>query len=115
MYARVTLLEIDTLRATVADALRQFRTQTLPRLREQPGYRGVWVLTTDEGKAMLMSLWDTSHQADAEGDHHFYAEELGRFTTLFRSPPGREEYAVTLVDQPKSNDPAWTQPAAQAT
>ena len=100
MYARVTLLEIDTLRATVAGALEKFRGRTLGRLRSQPGYRGVWVLATPEGKALLMSLWETEAQADVEADHDFYGEELGHFATLFRSPPGREEYEVLLVDEP---------------
>jgi len=100
MYARVTLLEIDTLRATVDEALEKFRAETLPRLRAQPGYCGVWVLTTEEGKALLMSLWDSAQHAAAEGDHQFYAGELGRFATLFRSAPGREEYAVSLVEEP---------------
>src|SRR6266700_9698 len=72
MYARVTLLEIDTLRATVGEALETFRAQTLERLREQLGYRGVWVLATSEGKALLMSLWETEAQASIEGDHQFY-------------------------------------------
>jgi hypothetical protein len=100
MYARVTLLEIDTLRVSVADAIEQFRSQTLDRVRAQPGYRGVWVLATPEGKGLLMSLWDTEAQAEVEGDHRFYGEELGRFATLFRSAPGREEYQVLYVDEP---------------
>ena len=100
MYARVTLLEIDTLRKSLAETLELFRTQTLERLQAQPGYRGVWVLATPEGKGLLMSLWDSESEAGIEGDHHFYAEELGRFATLFRSPPGREQYEVLLVDEP---------------
>jgi len=100
MFARITLLEIDTLRTTMSDALEGFRVQTLSRLRAQPGYCGVWVLGTAEGKGLLMSLWETEAQADVEGDHHFYADEIGRFATLFRSPPGREEYEVLLVDEP---------------
>ncbi len=100
MYARVTLLEIDTLRATVDAALEKFRDRTLDRLRSQPGYRGVWVLATPEGKALLMSLWETEAQADVEADHNFYGQELGHFATLFRSPPGRDEYEVLLVDEP---------------
>jgi heme-degrading monooxygenase HmoA len=87
----------------MAAALEAFRQQTLDRLRAQPGYRGVWVLTTPDGKGLLMSLWDTEAQADVEGDHHFYADELGRFATLFRSPPGREEYEVVLVDEPSEH------------
>ena len=100
MYARVTLLEIDTVRTAMADALDLFRDHTLDRLRAQPGYQGVWVLATAEGKGLLMSLWETEAQADIEGDHHFYEDELGRFATLFRSAPGRDEYEVLLVDGP---------------
>ena len=29
-----------------------------------------------------------------------YVAELGRFATMFRSPPGREEYEVLYVDDP---------------
>ena len=100
MHARVTLLEIDTVRTTMADALARFQAETLPRLRTQPGYLGVWVLATPEGKGLLMSLWETEAEGDVEGDHGYYQQELGRFTTLFRSPPGREEYEVLLVDEP---------------
>jgi hypothetical protein len=98
MYARVTLLEIDTVRTSVPDALEAFRSQTLERLRSQPGYSGVWVLATPEGKGLLMSLWETAAQADVESDHGYYAAELGRFATMFRAPPGREEYEVLFVD-----------------
>jgi hypothetical protein len=99
MYARVTLLEIDTLRVSVDAALEQFHAHTLPQLREQPGYRGVYVLTTPEGKGMLLSLWDTAAQAATEGGG-FYTDELRRFATLFRSPPGREQYSVAYVEEP---------------
>ena len=42
MYARVTLLEIDTLRTTLTDVAGAiFEAQTLvPRSSTQPGYRG---------------------------------------------------------------------------
>jgi heme-degrading monooxygenase HmoA len=103
MYARVTLLEIDTVRTSVDDALAQFREQTLDRLRTQPGYRGVWVLTNADGKGLLMSLWETEDQASADGDHSFYAQELGHFTTLFRSPPGRERYEVVFTEDRASS------------
>ena len=46
--------------------------RTLERLRVQPGYQGVWVLATPEGKGLLMSLWETQAQAAVEGDHNFY-------------------------------------------
>jgi hypothetical protein len=100
MYARLTLLEIDTVRTSMAAALERFRSEVAPRLAEQAGYRGVFVLTTPEGKGALLSLWDTAEQAAIEGDHAFYAEALGAFATLFRSPPGRERYEVAFVDEP---------------
>jgi hypothetical protein len=101
MYARLTLLEIDTVRTSMAAALAQFESEVAPQLEELPGYRGVFVLTTPEGKGALLSLWDTEAQAAVEPDAQpFYAETLGRFTTLFRAPPGRERYEVAYADQP---------------
>ncbi len=100
MYARVTLLEIDVVRVSMDDAVGRFRTHTLPLLHDQPGYRGIYVLTTPEGRAALVSLWDTEEQAATDGDHSFYGEELGSYAMLFRAAPGRDRYEVALVDQP---------------
>jgi len=101
MYARLTLLEIDTVRTSMAAALAQFECEIAPQLEELPGYRGVFVLTTPEGRGVLLSLWDTEAQAAVEADEQpFYAAALRRFATLFRSPPGRERYEVAYVDQP---------------
>ena len=100
MHARLTLLEIDTVRSSMSAALERFEAVVLPILREQPGYCGVFVLTTAEGKGALMSLWDSAEQAAIEGDHDFYANMLGEFATLFRAPPGRGNYEVVFVDEP---------------
>ena len=99
MYSRVTLLEIDTIRVEIDSALELFRVRILPQLREQEGYEGVYVLTTPDGKALIMSLWET--EAAAAGDHgRFYDEQLEQHLTLFREPPGRERYEVSLADVP---------------
>jgi hypothetical protein len=100
MYARVTLLEIDTMRATVPAAVDLFEREVLPDLQSQPGYRGVYVLATPEGKAALISLWDTGEQADTSGFTGFYPETLARYVTLFNAPPGRERYDVLIADAP---------------
>jgi hypothetical protein len=81
MFARLTLLEIDTVRVSMNDALDRFRSEIAPHLREQPGYCGVFVLSI-------------------EGDHNFYGEALGSFATFFRSAPGRDRYEVVYVDEP---------------
>jgi len=100
MYARVTLLEIDTMRATVPAAVALFEREILPDLQAQDGYRGVYVLTTPEGQAALVSFWDTEKQADAGGPSGFYADTLARYVTLFAAPPGRERYDVPVADVP---------------
>lgn len=100
MHARVTQLEIDTLRVDVDDAVEMFRAEVLPGLHDQPGYRGVYVLLTPSGKGVLVSLWDTAEQAEANADQGLYAETLERYLTLFKAPPGRERYQVMVADIP---------------
>jgi hypothetical protein len=99
VYSRVTLLEIDTVRIDIDSAIELFRERVLPQLREQDGYAGVYVLTTPEGKALILSLWETAEDAD-RAQTRVSDEQLRRFTMLFSSPPGREGYDVSLVDVP---------------
>ena len=89
MFSRVTLLEIDTARVSMDDALERFRAGVLPLLREQPGYQGVYVLTTEDGKGVLLSLWSGEEDAEAGLTSGYYGEQIAKFATLFRSPPGR--------------------------
>jgi heme-degrading monooxygenase HmoA len=98
MFARVTALEIDTLRVGVDDAVALFQEVVLPELHEQEGFRGVYVLATPEGKGLLLSLWETADQAAADQETGFYADVLERFVTLYRSPPGRDSYQVKLSE-----------------
>jgi hypothetical protein len=74
-------------------------------LREQAGYQGVDVLATDEGQAVLVSLWDTAEHAQADAERGFYADVLAKYVTLFRAPPGRDRYEVLLVDRPDATFP----------
>ncbi|MEW6583558.1 MAG: hypothetical protein AB1416_12450 [Actinomycetota bacterium] len=98
MYSRVTQLEIDTLRIGVDEAAAVFRAEVLPRLREMAGYEGVLVLTTPEGRGIIVSLWETRDALEAGSG--FAAEQVARFMTLFAAPPGREHYQVALADLP---------------
>ena len=98
MYARMTLLEIDTLRIGVDDALAILREQVVPTLHEQPGYLGIYAMTTPEGKAALLSLWDTEEHATVNRD--FYTDELRKYATFFRSTPGRDHYEVVFMEEP---------------
>jgi heme-degrading monooxygenase HmoA len=102
MIARVTLAEIDPVRMSVDRAVDLFRESVVPALREQEGYEGVYVLLSDEGKVLALTFWESEEAADAgiAGSRSFYAEQVGKFVTLYRSPPGREMYDVVLADAP---------------
>ncbi|HSD03766.1 MAG TPA: antibiotic biosynthesis monooxygenase [Gaiellales bacterium] len=98
----MTLAEIDAVRMSVDQAVTLFRESVVPALREQEGYEGVYVLLSDEGKVLALTFWDSEEAADAgiAGGRSFYAEQVEKFVTLYRSPPGREEYNVVLADAP---------------
>jgi len=100
MFARTTLLEIDTLRVSVESAAAQFEAAVMPRLQEQPGFRGVYALTTPDGRGLLITFWDTAEQAGAGGESGWYPEVLREYTTLFKAPPGRESYEVRVAMPP---------------
>jgi hypothetical protein len=49
---------------------------------------------------MLVSFWERPEQADASAESGWYPEVLEEFTTMFRSPPGREHYEVRFAAPP---------------
>jgi len=98
VFSRVTLLEVDTMRVTVDEAVELFRAAVLPRLRELEGFEGVMVLATPEGKGLLMSFWDS--EVSAEASTAFAVAELDRYVTMFRAPPGRDQYEVVVAEMP---------------
>jgi hypothetical protein len=98
MHARVTLLELDPVRTSVEAAVALFERDVLPHLREHEGYEGIYVLTTPEGRAMLLTLWRTREAAEESAG--FAREALAAHATLFAAPPGRELYTVAVADLP---------------
>lgn len=98
MHARVTLLEIDTVRADIDDVLERYRTEVLPQVHRQPGYEGMFVLANAEGQGLIMSLWSDDEAMAAS--HPIASEALERFMTIFRASPGRESYEVRLAELP---------------
>lgn len=103
MFARVTQLEIDVMRTTVADATARFDAEVLPALRRRHGFRGAVVLAGATGLGTIITLWE--NEADAAPDEE-YESTLARYVTLFRSPPGRELYRVVLADLPHTQEGA---------
>jgi heme-degrading monooxygenase HmoA len=100
MVARVTLAEVDTMRVSLDDAIELYRASVLPAMREQDGYAGVYVLATQEGKALVISFWDSEEASESGIASGFYAEQVGKFVTFYRAVPGRESYDVVVAEMP---------------
>ena len=99
MYSRVTLLEIDTLRVDVDDVVARFEGEILPRVHELPGFEGVAVMVTPEGKGMVVSFWESEETVEESAGAAATAVE--EFVTVYRTPPGREHYRVAYAELPR--------------
>ena len=102
MVARATMAEIDPVRMSINHAVELFRESVLPALHEQDGYEGVYVLLSPEGQALVLTFWDTDEAAEAgvTGTRSFYMEQVEKFVTLYKAPPGREFYDVVIAEEP---------------
>jgi heme-degrading monooxygenase HmoA len=102
MIARATMAEIDPVRMSVDEAVELFRESVIPALHEQTGYEGVYVLLSPEGQALVLTFWESEEEADAglAGSRSFYSEQVEKFVTLYRAPPGRETYRVVVAEEP---------------
>jgi hypothetical protein len=99
MYSRVTLLEIDTLRVDVDDVVARFEGEILPRVHELPGFEGVVVMVTPEGKGMVVSFWESEETVEESAG--VAATAVEEFVTVYRTPPGREHYRVAYAEMPR--------------
>jgi heme-degrading monooxygenase HmoA len=102
MIARATTAEIDAVRMSVEEATDLFRGSVLPALQEQDGYEGAYVLLSPEGKVLVITFWSSEEAADAgiKGGRSFYAQQIEKFVTIYKAPPGRETYEVVLAEAP---------------
>ncbi|MBT3363293.1 MAG: hypothetical protein HN929_00950 [Chloroflexi bacterium] len=102
MFSRITLFEIDVLRISVDAALKQFKELIAPEMRKQGGYEGAYVMTTPDGKGLVMTLWASKEAAVASEESGYYDAQIAKFVSLFRAPAGRDHYEVILADPPKA-------------
>jgi heme-degrading monooxygenase HmoA len=100
MVARVTLAEIDAVRTNVESAIETFKESVLPALHEQAGYEGAYVLLSPEGKVLVLTFWESDEAAQVSRLSGFYEEQVSKFVTIFRAPPGREAYDVVATESP---------------
>jgi len=100
MFARVTLFEIDTCRIGLDEALEQFEALIVPEARKQEGYEGMYVMRTPEGKGLILSMWSSEEAATTGLTSGYYDDQVAKFVTVFRAPPGREGYEVVFAEAP---------------
>ncbi len=100
MVARVTLAEVDVVRKNLDDLIEFYRQAVMPAQHAQDGYEGGYVLTTPEGKALVIAFWRDEAAAEAGMASGFYGEQVQKFVTVFKAPPGREMYDVAVTDVP---------------
>jgi heme-degrading monooxygenase HmoA len=102
MVARATMAEIDAVRMSIEEAVELFRESVVPALTQQDGYLGVYVLLSPGGQTLVLTFWESEEAADAglAGGRSFYQEQVEKFVTLYKAPPGRELYDVVLADPP---------------
>jgi heme-degrading monooxygenase HmoA len=84
MIARVLEGEIDAVRVSLDDAVDTVRGSVVPALREQDGYGGMYLLLTDEGKALAISLWTNKEAAEAGtvDSRPLYEDEIEKFAAI---------------------------------
>jgi heme-degrading monooxygenase HmoA len=102
MYARVTTfpgLAPERIKAT----LEEFKQMHLPRLEQQPGYRGVWAgVDYTGGRAIAITYWDSLdslHASDAIAGE-MRAAAVTRAGVDRNRPPITDRYEVVLHKEP---------------
>ena len=79
MYARTTLLEIDTFRVSLDDAVADVRGRgRCPGCGSRRASSASTRLTHAGGRAMLITFWDTAEHADAGAEGGWYPDGAGR-------------------------------------
>jgi heme-degrading monooxygenase HmoA len=77
----------------VDDFFQTFRSDLLPHLKEDPGFKGVRVLV-DRGTNKLVTTAMYESEADAKGAEARFQERVGKVRDLLASPPNSAIYEV---------------------
>jgi hypothetical protein len=93
VIARLTFVEVDLVRTSLANALHGFEEAVLPDLRAHDGFEGCTVLTAPDGKAIVLTLW----RDDAAAAAVDWQAQTDKFVTILRTPAGRQTYDVALT------------------
>ena len=69
---------------------------------EQDGYEGCYVLLSEEGKALVITLWSSEETAHTSQVSGFYQSQIEKLSDVvfYRASPGREAYDVVVAEAP---------------
>jgi hypothetical protein len=93
MVARVTQAYVDP--ANIPAAKEYLLTQLAPAERDQEGFRGVIMLTREDG-GMVIDFYDTEEQARATEESGWYQQTAELFTDKVKGQVRRNFYTVTI-------------------
>jgi hypothetical protein len=95
MHARIAKAELEPGRMEEAVAI--WRERIMPRLRQQPGFRGALILGDGQTTAEAITLWESEADAQAVGPTMQVA--IGQLGGPLAHFPEREAYTVYLDER----------------
>jgi len=94
MVARVNQAYLDP--ANIPAAMDYVRDVLAPAERDQEGFRGVFMLTREDGFGMVIDFYDTAEQARATEQSGWYQQTAELFTDKLKGQVRRNFYTVTI-------------------
>jgi heme-degrading monooxygenase HmoA len=94
MFARVITAQAG---AEGFDGVVRLAREQVPSARQQPGFRGFYLLTDAEtGKMMTISLWETRAEMEAVAERAANESGIHHAPATGVAAPGLETYEVTM-------------------
>jgi hypothetical protein len=97
MRARVTSFRLQE--GKYDEGMEILQSTVIPRLRSQPGCRGV-VVVSDRATASgeITALWDSQEDIDALDERGFWESQVAQIIYLIAAVPERKIYDVNVLD-----------------
>lgn len=103
MVARVNQARVEP--ANIPAAMDYVLNVLAPAERDQEGFRGVLLLTREDGHGMVIDFYDTEEQARATEESGWYQRTAELFTDNLKGQVRRNFYTVTVGRALESPDP----------
>ena len=105
MYASVTQFTVPHLGDDFEVAQEAFERNVVPELRKQAGYEGSYLMRTDRGEGVLITLWEDEAAANASESDGPLADQFEEFTPLLgKIDRGGKRFVVGFADHPVEPD-----------